>query len=66
MTQMKIEIEWRLLAEGEPLKPGDGFWHPDYARWIDYDCRPDLFRGDREYVHTWPWRRKIQEHERTK
>lgn len=52
---------WRLLKEGEILKGGDGFKHPDYPMWIDYSCRPDLFRGEaNEFAHTWPWRRKAE------
>ncbi len=63
---------WRLLNEGEPLQPGDGFQHPDQpGQWIDYDCRPNLFRGagiegtayytpKREWAHTWPWRRRVE------
>lgn len=58
---------WRLLEPGEPLQEGDGFLDPDYHTeiWIDYACRPDIFRGNkglgcpvRDYAHTWPWRRK--------
>jgi len=59
---------WELLKEGEPLKPGDGFAHPDYPGfWSDYECRPDLFRGSEatgcpknETAHTYPWRRKTK------
>lgn len=51
---------WELLKEQEPLRPGDGFLHPVYERWIDYACRPDLFRGENEYAHLWPWRREIK------
>jgi hypothetical protein len=53
---------WELLPEGAPVKEGDGFLHPDagHLGWIDHVCRPDLFRGDRQHVHSgWPWRRKI-------
>jgi hypothetical protein len=62
---------WRLLVEGEPLRPGDGFQHPDIPdTWIDYACRPDIFRGcgkegewyyvpQRDFAHTWPWRRRL-------
>lgn len=50
---------WRLLKTGERLLPGDGFAHPSFDRWIDYDCRPDLFRGKGEHVHSgWAWRRR--------
>lgn len=49
---------WELLPDGALLRSGDGFWHADTGYWIDFDCRPDLFRGDREFVHSgWPWRR---------
>lgn len=50
---------YRLLEHGEELKEGDGFLHPDYNYWIDFKCRPDLFRKDQEFAHLWPWRRKI-------
>lgn len=62
---------WQLLVEGEPLRPGDGFQRPDYPGvWVDYACRPDIFRGcgtedswyfvpKRDYAHTWPWRRRV-------
>lgn len=62
---------WRLLEENEPLQEGDGFLDPNCAYgWIDFACRPDLFRGGgkdgtwyfcpkRDYAHTWPWRRKV-------
>ncbi len=52
---------WHLLLEGEPLRPGDGFKHPDYPQipWVAYDCRPDIFRGEgKEVASKWPWRRK--------
>lgn len=52
---------WRLLTEGEKLQEGDGYQHPEFGElWIDYACRPDLFRGEfNEVAHTWPWRRRI-------
>lgn len=62
---------WRLLAEGEPLQPGDGFWTGHHPDWIDYDSRPDIFKGAgvegksdyyipaNDTAHTWPWRRKV-------
>lgn len=61
---------WRLLAEGEPLKQGDGYAHPAYEGWIDYSCRPDIFRGGgingswyyvprNDTAHTYPWRRRV-------
>lgn len=57
---------WRLLSEGEPLKPGDGYWCPNYDYWISFECRPSIFRGcpatgcpKKDYAHTWPWRRRI-------
>ncbi len=71
-TRPQVGDGWRLLKEGEPLKPGDGYLHPDFPDfWTDYDCRPDLFRGGGQkgswyYVpkndtaHTWPWRRRIK------
>lgn len=50
---------WRILEEGTPLKKGDGVLHPHYGQWLDYDCRPDLFRGEgNEVAHKWPWRRR--------
>jgi hypothetical protein len=54
-------IGWRLLVQGEPLCEGDGFLHTGFAgEWLDYKCRPDLFRGEgNETAHTWPWRRKL-------
>lgn len=55
---------WEILPEGTPLKEGDGFIHPDpefEGRWVDFVCRPGLFRGGNEYAHDWPWRRKKSE-----
>lgn len=52
--------DWRLLAQGEGLKVGDGFLHPETGLWIDFDCRPDIFRGDKEIAHTWLWRRRVE------
>lgn len=51
---------WFLLPEGTPLQPGDGFLHPDYSFWTDYECRPAIFQKDtgKETAHTWPWRRR--------
>lgn len=74
MSDLKIPIVegWKLLEEGESLKEGDGFLHPDFPNsWIDYKCRPDIFKGSGQnggwYVvpkndtaHTWPWRRRIE------
>lgn len=59
-------VGWRLLTEGEPLLEGDGFLHPEHEGvWLDYACRPDIFRGNnvlgcpkKDYAHTWPWRRR--------
>lgn len=63
---------WRLLNDGEPLRAGDGFLSPDHnGHWLDYACRPDIFKGGgtegtwyfcprADYAHTWPWRRKIE------
>lgn len=51
---------WRLLAQGEGLKIGDGFLHPETSLWIDFDCRPDIFRGDKQIAHTWLWRRRVE------
>lgn len=56
---------WTLLEEGTPLQKGDGFMHPGYSgQWIDFECRPDLFRGNasKQCAHTWPWRRKAEPH----
>lgn len=58
-VQLPVGDGWVLLKEGDKIKKGDGFVHPDCNYWIDYACRPDLFRVDREFVHTWPWRRKV-------
>lgn len=59
-SEIKAGEGWELLPEETPLAKGDGFMHPDYlGYWIDFECRPDLFRGEKEFVHTWPWRRKI-------
>lgn len=64
---------WFLLPEGTPLKPGDGFMHPDWPGiWVDYASRPDIFRGaghwrtsyfvrKNETAHTYPWRRKVRQ-----
>ena len=57
---------WYLLAKDEPLKPGDGYVHPDHhaAGFIDYACRPDWFReerGGKETAHKWQWRRRRTE-----
>lgn len=52
---------WYLLPNEEPLQPGDGFLHPDHPGvWIDYECRPDYFRGGPKFerAHKWPWRRR--------
>lgn len=55
---------WRLLNEGDAIKKGDGYWNETLATWIDYACRPDIFRPEaticegRACVHTWAWRRK--------
>lgn len=60
---------WRLLNEGEQLQEGDGFLDPHLKVWVDYVCRPDLFRGGglkgswyfvpkNDTAHTWPWRRR--------
>ena len=50
---------WVLLVEGDALQSGDGFLHPDLDGWIDYECRPDMFRGPAERVHSgWAWRRR--------
>lgn len=56
---------WYLLPVGEPLKPGDGYVHPNNhaAGFIDYDCRPDCFRdkrGGSATAHKWQWRRRKQ------
>lgn len=70
----KVEpgLGWRLLNEGEKLRRGDGFQHPEHPGvWVDYACRPDIFRGcgtegaayfvpERDYAHTWPWRRRLE------
>jgi hypothetical protein len=52
---------WRLLEDGEPLQAGDVFMlpgHPEFG-WIDFNCRPDAFRGLGEKVRGgWKWRRK--------
>lgn len=69
LTEAEVGEGWRLLDENEPVAPEDGFWHPEINAWIAHECRPDIFRGHnyggwmgtlepREYVHTWPWRRK--------
>ena len=51
---------WELLPEGATLQPGDGFWCPEVSAWVDFECRPDLFRSLNEYVHSgWMWRRRI-------
>lgn len=62
---------WRLLEEGEPLLPGDGFLDPhSKGLWVSYECRPAIFTGSgkegyygfcpkNDTAHTWPWRRKI-------
>lgn len=61
-NKMKKITNWEILPDGTPLKKGDGFQHPETGLvWIDYECRPDLFRGDKEYVHSgWQWRRKVK------
>lgn len=71
MVRAGVGEGWMLLPEGTPLKPGDGFLHPDYPDfWTDYTCRPDIFRGGGERgslyhvpkndtAHTWPWRRRV-------
>jgi hypothetical protein len=51
---------WRLLKEGERIKIGDGYLHPHYDKWFSFECRPDLFRDDKEFAHTWPWRRRLK------
>ncbi len=69
LKQTDVGEGWMLLPEGTPLKPGDGFLSPYFLCWIDYACRPDMFRGfgkdgdwyhvpKRDYAHTWPWRRR--------
>lgn len=61
---------WRLIEDGDPLLPGDGFMDPRIGVWIAYECRPDIFRGagtkgssyhvpKNDTAHTYPWRRKI-------
>ena len=51
---------WVLLADGDMLMEGDGFMHPDHTGWIDFVCRPDVFRGENEKVHSgWAWRRRV-------
>lgn len=54
---------WYLLPKDTPLQPGDGYVHPDYHAhgFIDYGCRPDLFReekGGKATAHMWQWRRQ--------
>lgn len=68
MSKLTTEVGngWRLLKDGEPLKPGDGFIHPDWPHfWTDFNCRPDIFRGSEglripknDVAHTFPWRRR--------
>lgn len=62
---------WELLPKGAQLQSGDGFFH--HGDWIDYQFRPDIFRGGGEIgswyyfpkndtAHTYPWRRrKVEE-----
>lgn len=62
---------WFLLPVGSLLQEGDGFLHPGFQDgWIDYKCRPDIYRGcgkpgdwnytqSNETAHTYPWRRRI-------
>lgn len=70
-NDIQVGEGWELLPEGTPLKPGDGFLHPDFnGEWVDYACRPDIFTGGgtkgswyfvpkKDYAHTWPWRRRV-------
>ena len=59
---MKKLNVWEILPDGTPLKKGDGFQHPNIPFvWLCYENRPDLFRGDKNYVHSgWQWRRKVK------
>lgn len=51
---------WRLLEEGEPLMEGDSFKSPHAKLWLDFRARSKDFRNDRQFAHTWPWRRRVE------
>lgn len=68
---------WFILPPGTPLQEGDGFLEPATGVWVDFACRPDLFKGSgapdtwyqvpsNDTAHTWPWRRKLQPAEDSK
>lgn len=59
LMDWEVSEGWYLLNEGDPIQSGDGFWDEYHEYWIAFECRADIFRGDREYVHTVPWRRRI-------
>lgn len=49
---------FRLLKEGEPLMEGDSFKSTHAKLWLDFRARDKTFRGDRQFAHTVPWRRR--------
>lgn len=59
LTDQEVGEGWRLLEYGDGIFHGDGFYYEPLRGWVDFECRADVFRGLKSYVHTVPWRRRV-------